>query len=247
MFKLELSDTRIMKEPFESISKIVDEVVCTVDSEGFKLNAMDRSHICFVLLDLKASVFDEYICNVPEKICLDTTEFIRILKRMKKQDVLTLSTDSDNLVIGLNGDVDREFKIRLIDMDYESPVPPSIDFPAHASVPSSIVKDAITDMKLFSEKLYFILDNEMFTVSTDGEFGDATFQYLHGEEGIEGEFKSCFSIPKLDDIFQASKFSDIVEISLGLDKPLNLRFELVTGDGELRYLLAPRLEQEDEE
>lgn len=246
MFRLELSDTKIMKDSFNSISKIVDEVVCNVDSEGFSLSAMDRSHICFVFLNLKASVFDEYICDAPDKICIDTAEFMRILKRIKGNDVLKLSIDNNNLIIGLHGDVDREFKIRLIDLDYETPAPPSMEFPSSASVGSTIVNDAITDMELFSEKLYFILDEDYFIVNADGEFGDANFKYLHGEEGVNETVKACYSIPKLKDIFQASKFSDVVEVSLGNDMPLGLKFELITGDGELRYLLAPRLEVEEE-
>lgn len=246
MFRLVLSDTGIIKEAFSSISKIVDEVVCTVDSEGFRLSAMDRSHICFVFLDLKASVFDEYICNVPERICIDTQEFMTILKRIKKTDTLKLAIDEGNFIIMLEGDVDREFKIRLIDMNYESPEPPKLEFPVEASVPSGIVNDAIIDMDLFSEKLYFMIDNEYFTVNTDGEFGDAKFQYLHGEDGITETAKSCFAIPKLKDILSASKFSDVVKIYMGNDMPLSMVFELVTGDGKLKYLLAPRLETEDD-
>lgn len=246
MFRLVLSDTNIIKEAFNSISKIVDEVVCTVDSEGFRLSAMDRSHICFVFLNLKAPVFDEYICNVPEKICLDTQEFMTILKRIKKTDVLKLTIDKNNLVIGLEGDVDREFKIRLIDLDYESPEPPKLEFPVEVSVPSSVVNDAIVDMDLFSDKLYFMVNDEYFIVNTDGEFGDARFQFLHGETGITESAKSAFSIPKLKDIFSASKFSDIVNLNMGTDMPIGLVFELVTGDGELKYLLAPRLEADED-
>lgn len=247
MFKLILSDTSIIKEAFNSISKIVDEVICTVDSEGFRVSAMDRSHICFVFLDLKASVFDEFSCNIPEKINIDTDEFMTVLKRVKKTDVLTLSNDNGSLIIGLEGDVDREFKIKLIDLDYENPVPPSIEFPVGVSVPSNIVNDAITDMDLFSEKLYFGINDEYFTVNTNGEFGDASFKYLHGESGINENVKASFTISKLKDIFSASKFSDVVTLNMGTDMPISLVFELVTGDGQLSYLLAPRLEQEEDD
>lgn len=248
MFKLVLSDTSIIKESFESISKIVDEVVCEVDEDGFRLSAMDRSHICFCFLDLKASTFDEYTCDVPEKICIDTTDFMKILKRGKKSDILSLSNDEfNNLIIGMSGDADREFKLKLIDISYESPVPPAIEFPASVSVSSGVVKDAIVDMEVFSDKLYFIVDEESLIIDAEGEFGDANFQFLHGETNIQGEHKSCFNISKLKEIFAASKFSEVVEISVGTNKPISFKFELITGDGELKYLLAPRLEQEYED
>ena len=58
MMNIVLSDNSIFKEAFESISAIIDEIVCIVDSEGFRVTAMDRSHISFVSLDLKPELFD---------------------------------------------------------------------------------------------------------------------------------------------------------------------------------------------
>ena len=74
MFKAELSDSSILKTSFDAISSIVDEVQIQTDSEGMRLDALDRSHITFVHLELKSSLFDEYICDVPEKINIDTDE-----------------------------------------------------------------------------------------------------------------------------------------------------------------------------
>ena len=55
MFKAELSDSSILKTSFDAISSIVDEVQIQTDSEGMRLDALDRSHITFVHLELKAS------------------------------------------------------------------------------------------------------------------------------------------------------------------------------------------------
>lgn len=246
MIKLELLDNKIFKDSFDSISKIVDEVVCGIDSDGFHVTAIDRSHICFVELNLEASVFEEFICDVPERLCIDTQEFMKILKRAKRNDVLRLSADEGNLIISFIGDVDREFKIRLIDIDYEKPNVPDISLPCGVKVDSGLLKDAITDMELFSEKLFFQVDEEYFTVNTGGDFGDASFKYLHGEDGVNESVKSSFSINKLKDIIVASKFSDIAEINLGNDMPMMINFELISGDGNLRFLLAPRIETDED-
>ena len=61
MFKLELSDNKIFKDIFDTVSGIVDEVVLECDSEGMRLRCLDRSHITFVNLELKASFFDEMV------------------------------------------------------------------------------------------------------------------------------------------------------------------------------------------
>ena len=43
MFKAELSDSSILKTSFDAISSIVDEVQIQTDSEGMRLDALDRS------------------------------------------------------------------------------------------------------------------------------------------------------------------------------------------------------------
>ena len=245
MFKIELTDNSIFKEAFDSISRIVDEVMCEVDSEGFRLTALDRSHITFVAFKLNKELFDTFECDVSEKICFDTQDFMKILKRAKKTDTLGLESDGANLIIKFYGDVDKVFKIRLLDLEYDNPTPPTLNTPVSVSMMSSLLKDCLTDMELFSDTLYFMVDSEYFYAGADSEFGDSDFKYLHGEGGISETVKSSFNIPKLKDIMSASKFSDVVTVGVGNDMPLIVIFELESGDGELRYLLAPRLETEE--
>ena len=242
MFRLVLSDIKMFKTSFEAISTIVDEVVCVIDSEGFRVTAMDRSHIVFCNLDLKPTVFDEFECNVPDKITIDTDEFMKILKRAKNNDILTLSSDDGNVIIQFTGDVEREFKIRLIDIEYESPQPPVLNPPVSVEVPSDLVNECLKDIVLFSEKVYFRIDGDYFKAIADGEFGDAEVKYLHGDEVTES-VEACYSVSKLQEMFKASKFSDMVEIALGNDMPLTLKFKLISDDGEMGFLLAPRLEE----
>ena len=243
-FKIVLSDNGLFKDAFEAISTVVDEVACHIDSEGFRVSALDRSHIVSTSLNLKPTVFDEFECSKPEKVTIDTSEFMKVLKRMKGHDSLSLSLEDNNLIIGLSGDVDRTFKIRLIDMEYESQEPPHIEYNVSVEVPSSLFNESIKDMDLFSEKLDIALDEDYLIINTDGEFGDGSVKYLHGCD-VSEYVKSCFSIPKLKDIFKASKFSDIVEICLGNDMPVTFNFNLVSDDGSMSFLLAPRLEETD--
>ena len=84
-FNLTLTDNKIFKTSFESIAKIIDEVTLTADTEGIRLRALDRSHITFVALDLDYDLFDEYLCDAPEKISIDATKFLEILKSVLVQ------------------------------------------------------------------------------------------------------------------------------------------------------------------
>ena len=215
MFKAELSDSNILKTSFDAISSIVDEVQIQTDSEGMRLDALDRSHITFVHL-----------------------------KRAKSQDRVLMSVDDNNFIITFEGDATRTFKIRLIDIEYDNPVPPTIEHPTNFKVRFSILKDSINDIDIFSDKIILEVDEDYFIASADGEFGDASIKYLHGEN-IQEHAKALFSLDKIREMLKADKFSEEAEISLGTDMPLSLTLNMVTGDGKLSFLLAPRLETDE--
>ena len=241
MFKAELSDSSIL------------------------IDALDRSHITFVHLELKSSLFDEFICDEPEKINIDTDELMKVLKRSKSNDRVLMSLDEGNLILTFVGEATRTFKIRLIDIEYDSPAPPSLDYPTEFEIPFTLLKDSIQDMDdyptefeipftllkdsiqdmdIFSDKITLMVDQENFYASAEGEFGDANIEYLHGEK-IDTKAKSIFSLEKIREMLKADKFSEIATICLGNDMPLTLSLKMVSEDGELSFLLAPRIESED--
>lgn len=243
MFSLELSDNSIFKTAFESIASIIDDVTLTADSEGLRLAALDRSHITFINMDLRHDLFDEYVCDSPEKICIDPTELLKILKKCKTDDILKLNVDESNLIIVFDGDATRKFKIRLIDEEYETPQPPMIDHPVNLTIPSDLLRDALNDMNLFSDKLTFTINQDYLKINANGNFGDGEIKYLHGEH-ITESYQTSYNIEKLKDIMKASKFSKECQLSLGDNLPLKVKFELLTHNGCLQYLLAPRIEME---
>ena len=240
-FKATLNNNNIFKTAFESISKIIDEVTLIVDKEGIRLRALDRSHITFVSLDLEYKLFDEYQCDTPEKINIDATKFLEILKKGKTSDILKLTIDESNIIIIFEGDSSRKFKIRFIDEEYEQAEPPKIDHPINLKMPSELLRSSLEDMKIFSDKIIFQVDKDYLKLSTEGTFGDGTIQYIHGEP-ILNTCQVMFNIKKLSDIMKASKFSKEASLGLGDDLPLKITLELETGDGKLEYLLAPRIE-----
>ena len=244
-FKLQLlNGNTLFKNAFESIEKIVDEVTLTADSDALHLRCLSRDHITFITLDLEKTVFDEYLCDKPEKMAIDCTEFMKVLKTGKKDDTLELTTDENNLIIIFKGDATRQFKIRFIDMEYDNPQPPQIPVPCHISIDSNLIKDYINDMDLYDEKLTFTVDEDYLNITANGQMGEGEIKYIHGEN-IQEVVKSTFSIPKLKEILRSSKFSKECILGLGDDMPIIVTFNLITGDGKLEYLLAPRLEQDE--
>ena len=241
--KLESYNPSILKDTFEAIGHIVDECELTCTSEGITINALDKSHITFIQLEYRKTLFDEYEAT-DESLLVDTNELMRILKRCKNNDILSLQTDENNLIITMKCESTKTFKLRLIDQEYHTPVPPSIDYPVGLEVPSELIKDSLEDCKLYGENLIFTIDEDYLHIcssTSTGEFGDTHIKYLHGEN-IRQVCRSSYSIEKLKDIFRASKLSKTCILMLGDNLPLTVNFSLPSDDGGISFLLAPRIE-----
>ncbi|RAP48553.1 MAG: proliferating cell nuclear antigen (pcna) [Methanosphaera sp. rholeuAM74] len=243
MFKLILSDPTIFKTSFDAISSIVDEVQIEVDSDGLRLNAIDRSHVTYVHLELKESLFDVFECDKPMKLNLDTDELMKVLKRSKAEDVMELTVDAGSLILTFEGAVKKTFKVKLIDLEYEAPTPPEIEYPVKITVPITTLKETMQDIEIVADRVAIAADEDNLTLTAVGDFSDAEVEYLHGEKVTEN-VKSVFAIENIKEMLKAEKFADKTFISLGNDMPLTLSLVLLNDEGELTFLLAPRIEEE---
>lgn len=242
--KLESYNPGIIKTAFDCIGHIVDEIKLEFNHEGLKLNALDKAHITFVSLVLDKEYFDEYDCSEPVEVIIDANQFMTILKRCKNNDILKLSISEGNINLIFEGDASRKYNLRLIDSEYQSPKPPMMEYDCNISVPSTLMKDSLEDLILFGETINFLVDENYLKLSSEGSFGDSIIEYLHGENILTTR-ESMFSIDKLKEIFRATKFSEVCTLGIGDQMPLTVTFELVTGDGNMSFLLAPKLPAED--
>ena len=242
--RLELYNPSIFKEVFDCISHIVDECKLEFSNFGLTINALDKSHITFISLDFKYDLFDTYEVPENESVLIDTVEFIKVLKRCKNDEIMKIATDNSNLNITFEGDATRTYNLRLIDQEYETPKPPTIEYPITVTAPSNLIKDTLSDMKLFSENFRISVDEDYIRLYTEGMKGATEMKYLHGSN-ITEYVESGYSIEKFIDIFRASKLTEEVELGLGNDLPVTVTFKLVSGDGSVNFLLAPRLSEEN--
>ena len=243
--KFEISNNKIIRDSLETVCIIIDELCFEADSEGIRLRALDKSHISFIDMEWKSILFDTYQCSEPCSFTVDASELLKIIKRIKPDDVLSLGLDEGNLILKYNGDSTRTFKLRLIDVEYETPTPPTVEYPVTLQIPVDVFNDAIVDAELYGEKISLSVDNDYFITSADGEFGVNHNRYLHGES-IGDYVKSTYSIPKIKEMLKAKGLSHEVRLGLGNDLPLTLEYHSPTNDYKLGFLLAPRIETDEE-
>lgn len=72
---------------------------------------------------------------------------------------------------------------------------------------------------------------------------DVYVEYIHDEK-IADNVKSLFVIKYLKEMLKAEKFSNNGIVCLGDDMPLSLIYSLPHDEGELTFILAPRIEED---
>ena len=161
--------------------------------------------------------------------------------------MLILSADEAHIIVTLDGDSRSRFKIKLLDIEDDEVPSPELNYPVKLDLNSSVLKDMINKVETFntssesSSKITFEVDNDYFISYSDNELVDVDIKHLHGENVTENA-KSVFNILKIKDIMRAEKLATDVKLYLGHDMPLTVEFDLV--DGELSFLLAPRVAEE---
>ena len=67
--------------------------------------------------------------------------------------MVELTVDEGNLIVTLEGEAHRTFKIRLIDIEYELPAQHKFEYPTEFEVPFNLLKDSIQDIGIVSDKI----------------------------------------------------------------------------------------------
>ena len=241
MFKIKLEDISLLKESFQSISGLVNDVQIEIDDDGLRVSAIDTSHITFIHLSLNKESFESFEYDKPQKINLDCGEFMTFLKRASKDTtMMELDCDGQYLTIKYNAKVNKTFKLKLFDVEGYVPELPEIPFVSRVNISSSLFKEIVSDISTFSEKLRISNENDKIVFDAYGDYVDATIEYDPGEK--LDDCNSIFSLDKIREMMKASKFAQSCWLNYGEDVPLMLEY---SGDsGVLKFLLAPRIEDD---
>lgn len=242
MIKFELSNPIVLKTVINSLNEITSECGILFTNDELKINALSKDHTTFINIDLKKYLFDEYECSTDEVITVDVYQLNNIMKRCKNTDRITCNIDDNNFNLIFHGDSTRAFTTRLIDNEYETPKPPIINYTYKVDLPTNVFQDSLNDLKIFSDVIRISMDNDYLLFKSEGQAGDGLIKYLHGEN-IQDYLESQYSIEKLSQIMKAKDFSETITMKLGDNLPLSIKFKLVTGDGEMGFLVAPRISE----
>lgn len=249
MFRVKMADARLWRNLVGAVSALIDEGTFKADSDGIKLREMDPSHVVMVDLECPKSLFDEYVCDEPTKLCINFGEMLKFLRRTGSDEVIDLNFDQSNarLNIVLKSKYTRTFSMATLEPSSEDVPTPKISFDSVARITTNCLKNSIDDVSTVSDQTLFETGKDKLSLNASGDRGTVSVDIEKGSEEllaleVKKPSKAAFSLNYLSEIVKAaSNLSDIVTVEFSSDKPLRLNFELPQ-QGKLQYYLAPRIE-----
>jgi proliferating cell nuclear antigen len=249
MFKLKVSDAKPLRDMTTAISILVDEATFKIEPEGIKLRAMDPSRVAMIDFEWPKTVFEEYTCPEPTKMCINISELLKLLKRAGKDEAVELSLDekTGRLQVKITGKYSRNFTMPTLEASEEEVPTPKITFNVKAKMTTQGLSQAIEDAQLVSDHVRLEAEPEKLTLSATGDLMGATITLQKGSDALldmeaKESSKATFSLSYLSEIIKAaSATSDIATLEFSTDMPVRIDFQQVK-EGKLTFFLAPRIE-----
>jgi len=251
MFKLKVQDAKLLRDMCTAISILVDEATFKIEPDGLKLRAMDPSRVAMIDFEWPKTIFQEYICTEPTKMCLNISELLKLLKRASKDESVELSLDdkTGRLLVTIQGKYARNFNMPTLEASDEEVPTPKISFNVKAKTTTTGLSQAIEDAQLVSDHVRIEADPEKITLSASGDLMGANITLQKGNDAlleleVKENAKATFSLSYLSEIIKAAAAtSDIATLEFSSDMPVKIDFQQ-TKEGKLTFFLAPRIETE---
>merc|ERR1712141_43330 len=182
----------------------------------------------------------------------------KILKMCGPSDSLKLRWQNDADTVSFQcegGDQDRisDFDLKLMQIESEHMEIPEQQYKVVARLPSGEFQKICRDLKEFGETMQVKASKEGITFSVQGDVGAGNVM-LKPRDAEKPEDKviltvhepvsATFALRYLVNFAKAAPLSGVVELGLGPDAPLLVRYDLDKADnGFMQFYLAPKIDE----
>ena len=235
-----------LQATLDSVGVLVDECKIHLNDDGLVIRAVDPANVGMVDLTLDAEAFESYEADGG----LIGVNLVRLqdIAGMADSDQLVhleLDEETRKLHISIDG---LEYTLALIDPESirEEPDLPDLDLPATIVIEGRDIDRAVTAADMVSDHIELGVDDseETFYVKAQGDTDDVHLELGAGDliDLVAGPASSLFSLDYLKDMDRAIPADAEVTVELGEEFPVKLHFDIAEGQGEVTFMLAPRIQ-----
>merc|ERR1712062_321608 len=257
-FEAHLQQAVLLKKVVDAMKDLCKDINFDCSEKGLQVQSMDSSHVALVSLLLRESAFSEFKCDRPTSLGMNVDSLAKILKMCGTSDSLKLRWRANADIINFqceNNEDDRiaDFDLKLMQIESEHMEIPEQQYKVVVKLPSSEFQKICRDLKEFGETLQMSASKEGIKFSVAGDVGSGNVM-LKPREAEKPEDKvtltvnepvtATFALRYLVNFSKAAPLCGVVELGLGPDAPLLVRYDLDKADnGFMQFYLAPKIDE----
>lgn len=261
MFEARLIQGSLLKKVQEALKDIVTEASWDCTSAGLSLQAMDGSHVSLVQLTLRADGFESYRCDRNLAMGINMSSMSKILRCAGNDDIITLKAEDNADLLELifesaKGEKVSQYEMKLMDLDCEQLGIPDQEYSCCVTMPSAEFARICRDLSQIGECVVITCTKDGVQFSAKGDMGTGKIKLQQNtgcdvkeEEQVTVDISEpvqlTFSIKYLNMFTKATSLSVSVCLSMSNDVPLVVEYK-VADMGHVKYFLAPKIEDEDD-
>merc|ERR1712176_241670 len=200
----------------------------------------------------------DFKCDRPTSLGMNVDSLGKILKMCGQTDSLKLRWQNDADLVSFqceSGEDDRiaDFDLKLMQIESEHMEVPEQHYKVVAKLPSAEFQKICRDLKEFGETMQVKAAKDGITFSVQGDLGAGNVMLKPRESEkpeeqvalkVDEPVTATFALRYLVNFSKAAPLCGAVELGLGPDAPLLVKYELeTTENGHLQFYLAPKIDE----
>jgi len=243
MFEAEIQASKL-QDTVSKLTALVDECKVRLDEDGLSIQAVDAANVAMVDVWLPKEDFASYQAD-EELLGVNLLRLADVVGMGGKGDTVALELNEETRKLRIEIDGLR-YTLSLIDPDsiHQEPNVPELDN-AEFDVVGADIQQAVKASGLVSDHMGLRHDHGSLEGFAEGDTDDVTVDIdtIDGRGIPDEKESSLFSLDYLDAMSKELPKDEDVRVELGDDYPI--KFSAGLGEeGEMTYLLAPRIENE---
>jgi len=253
-----LQQAVLLKKVVDAMKDLCKDVNFDCSEKGIQVQSMDSSHVALVSLLLRESAFSDFKCDRATSLGMNVDSLGKIFKMCGPTDSLKLRWQNDADTVNFqceSGEDDRiaDFELKLMQIESEHMEIPEQQYKVVVKMPSSEFLKICRDLKEFGETMQIQAskDGIRFSVAGDVGTGNVVLKPREAEKPedrvsltVNEAVTATFALRYLVTFAKAAPLSSSVELGLGPDSPLSVKYELENAEnGYMQFYLAPKIDE----
>jgi len=235
---IKLSRIAPFQTAIRAISNFISEGNFRFNDKGISFKAIDPSQIVLVHYVAPAAIFDDFEVE-PSFVGIDLEEFNKVMKRALHNDTLEMDLDDSHLLVKLRGNLERSFRLSLIDITDDEAEIPQQEYDAVIEVNARTLQEALKDAALFGSSIVFKVEKGKLLIEARGSQGTLRTEAKQSDLikiKASKDVTSKYSLNFLENIVKEADPDSTISLELKNEAPMRISYPIE--DTKIQFYLA---------